>query len=243
MESQEALTPEHPIIEKDINKIDPNITLKEIKELHSQKLFIITKEIELKIPSILSYIQDIKNEILNKIHVINYLFALIQNIPYNLDLILSQKSDTKDQNLNIYEILINEYILTEKNETEYIQLLRDMLIFIFRKLSLNKDIYRYLFSYVSSYLNDKNNIEKNTKYYFKENNYHNLLQLIKLFYESKDDEDPINYFYFNGDINTNITISNRGNNILSLENNLYILLFIKLVDYTYISSLKQSIQK
>ena len=232
MESQIPLTPEETIIENDNNKIDPNITLKEVKELHSKKLFIITKEIELKIPSILSYIQDIKNEILNKIHIINYLFALIQNIPYNLDLILSQKSDTREQNLNIYEILINEYIFTEKNETEYIQLLRDMLIFIFRKLSLNKDIYRYFFSYVSIYLNDKNNIEKNTKYYFNEYNYHNLLQLIKLFYESKDDEDPINYFYFNGDINTNITITNRGNNILSLENNLYILLFVKLVDYT-----------
>ena len=240
MENQEPITPEDKNIENDIKKIDPNIILKEVKELHSKKLYIITKEIELKIPSILSYIQDIENEILNKIHVINYLFALIQNIPYNLDLILSQKSDTKEQNLNIYEILINEYILTEKNETEYIQLLKDMLVFIFRKLSLNKDIYRYFFSYVSSYLNDKNNIEKNTKYYFKESNYHNLLQLIKLFYESKDDEDPINYFYFNGDINTNITISNRGNNILSLENNLYILLFVKLVDYTYISSLKQS---
>ena len=71
MESQIPLTPEEAIIENDINKIDPNITLKEVKELHSKKLYIITKEIEFKIPSILSYIQDFKNEILNIIQVIS----------------------------------------------------------------------------------------------------------------------------------------------------------------------------
>ena len=237
--------PETPAIgeespQKDIDKIDPNIILKEVKDFHSKKLYIITKEIESKIPSILSYIQDDENEILNKIHIINYLLLLIQNIPYNLELILSQKSDIPNQNMNIYEILIYEYIFTDKNETDYIKLLKDILILIFKKLSLNKDVYRYIFSYISTYLNEKNNIEKNTKYYFNESNYYNLLELILLFYQSKEDEDPINYFYFNGDINTNITINNRVNNILDLENNLYILLFVKLVDYEYISSLKQN---
>ena len=240
MENQPKPSIEGESIEKENNEVDPNIILKEVKEFHSKNLYIITKEIESKIPSILSYIQSFENEILNKIHIIKYLFDIIQNIPYNLDLVLSQKSDIPNQNLNLYEILINEYIFTEKNETEYIQLLKDILVLIFKKLSLNKDIYRYMFSYVNNYLNDKNNIEKNTKFYFNEYNYHNLLQLIKLFYESKDDEDPINYFYFNGDINTNITISNPLYNILNLENNLYILLFVKLVDYAYIESLKQS---
>ena len=164
--------PETPAIgeespQKDIDKIDPNIILKEVKDFHSKKLYIITKEIESKIPSILSYIQDDENEILNKIHIINYLLLLIQNIPYNLELILSQKSDIPNQNMNIYEILIYEYIFTDKNETDYIKLLKDILILIFKKLSLNKDVYRYIFSYISTYLNEKNNIEKNNKYYFK----------------------------------------------------------------------------
>ena len=64
-----------------------------------------------------------------------------------------------------------------------------------------------------------------------------MLELILFFYQSKEDEDPINYFYFNGDKNTNIFINNKENNFLNLENDLYILFFVKLVDYNYISSL------
>ena len=144
MENPEASTIGEESPQKNIDKIDPNIILKEVKDFHSKKLYIITKEIESKIPSILSYIQDDENEILNKIHIINYLLLLIQNIPYNLELILSQKSDIPNQNMNIYEILIYEYIFTDKNETDYIKLLKDILILIFKKLSLNKDVYRYI---------------------------------------------------------------------------------------------------
>ena len=73
--------------------------------------------------------------------------------------------------MNLYEILIKEYIFIDKNEKEYILLLKDILSLIFKKLSLNKDVYRYLFSFVTIYLNEKYQNEKNEKYYFNENSF------------------------------------------------------------------------
>ena len=221
---------------KNIDNDSINI-LQEVKDYNKKQIYIITKKFESKIPKILSYLQNYENEIINKIHIVKYLILLIQNIPYNLDLILAQKSEDVNQKMNFYEILINEYIFTDKEEKEYILLLKDIIFLIFKKLSLNKDIYRYLFSFVSNYLNEKYQNEKNEKYYFKEYNYHRLLELILFFYQSKEDEDPINYFYFNGDKDTNIIINTKGNNVLNLENDLYILFFVKLIDYNYISSL------
>ena len=119
---------------------DSNTILQEVKDYHKKQIYIITKKFESKIPSILSYLQNYDNEILNKMHIIKYLISLIQNIPYNLDLISAQKSNDEKQKLNLYEILINEYIFVEKNEKEYIQLLKDIFFLIFKKLSLNKDI-------------------------------------------------------------------------------------------------------
>ena len=225
-----------------INDNEKKDILEEVKLYQTKQIYIITKELESKIPSILSYIQspNNKNEIINKINIINYLFSLIQNIPFNLDIILAQKSNDEKYKMNLYEILINEYIFIDKNEKEYTQLLKNIITYIFKKLSFNKDIYRYLFSYISNFLNQKNQIEKNENYYFNEYNYYKLLELILFFYQSKEDEDPINYFFFNGDKDTNITIKNKDNNILNIENNLYILFFIKLIDYNYISPLNEN---
>ena len=228
---------------KELEKFNDNNKddiLQEVKLYQTKQVYIITKEIESKIPSILSYIQNNKNDILNKINIINYLLSLIKNIPFNLDIILAQKSNDEKIKMNLYEVLINEYIFVDINEKAYIQLLKDIITYIFKKLSLNKDIYRYLFSYVSNFLNEKNNVEKTENYSFNEYNYHQLLELILFFYQSKEDEDPINYFFFNGEKNTNITINNKEDNILNLGNNLYILLFIKLIDYNYISSLNEN---
>ena len=215
-----------------------NNILNEVKYYHSNKIYIITNEIESKIPLMLSYIQNYENEIINKMYIIKYINSLVQNIPYNLGIILSQFSDNEKQSMNLYEILINEYIFTEKEEKDYILLLEDLIIFLFIKLSFNKNVYRYIFSFVSAFLNEKNHNEKNDKYYFNEYNYYKLLELIRLFYLSKEDEEPINYFYFNGDKNTNIII-NTENNFLSIDNNIYILLFVKLIDCKFIISVNQ----
>ena len=177
-----------------IGQDDDQITiLKEVKDYDAKKLYIVTENIESKMPSILSYLENMENEIFNKIYVIKYLISMIKNIPYNLELILAIKS--KNQNMNLYEVIINEFIYTEKNEKEYIKLLKELITLIFKKLSLNKDIYRYMLSYVGNFLNEKNNNEKNNKNYFNEYNYYQLLELILFFYQSVDDEEPYNYFF------------------------------------------------
>ena len=229
------------------NKINDEINiLNEIKELFDKNIFILTKEIEPKIPLILSYIQNPKNDIINKTQIIKYILSLIKNVPYNLEIILSKKSNKEKENKNLYEILIDQYIFTDKREKEYFKYLLELISFIFTKLSYNKDIYRYILSHISIFLNKKNqNNGEETKEgnYLNEINYYQLLDLIYLFYQSKKDDKPFNYFFFNGDGNANIVLNNDSKNNLDFSNDLYILLFIKVVDYQYISSIIEKNEK
>ena len=84
--------------------------IEKIKEYQSKRLYIITKELESKITSILCYLQKEENNITTKINIVNYLIELIKNIPYNSDIILALKSDNEKQKMNLYEILIYQYI-------------------------------------------------------------------------------------------------------------------------------------
>ena len=90
--------------------IDEQKLLNDIKEYSNKNLYIISKELEKQIPYILSYIQNSKSEIINKQEVIKYIKALIQNIEYNLEILLLYKSSNEKRKLNIYEILIEQYI-------------------------------------------------------------------------------------------------------------------------------------
>ena len=103
MEPQENIE-EKPKIEENENKIieekqsiqdesknetiDEQKLLNDIKEYSNKNLYIISKALEEKIPYILSYIQNSKSEIINKQEVIKYIKALIQNIEYNLEILL-----------------------------------------------------------------------------------------------------------------------------------------------------------
>ena len=83
--------------------IDEQKLLNDIKEYSSKNLYIISKELEEKIPYILSYIQNSKNEITNKQEIIKYFKSLIKNIVYNLEILLLYKSSNEKRKLNIYE--------------------------------------------------------------------------------------------------------------------------------------------
>ena len=102
------------------NNNDQSKILNEINEYQSRQIFIITKELEEKIPSILSYLQNDKNDPKQKLQIIEYIMSLIQNIPYNLDLILAKKSDNQDQKMNLYEVIIYQYIYSNKKKEKYI---------------------------------------------------------------------------------------------------------------------------
>lgn len=211
---------------------DPNI-LNEIIDYSNKNLFIITKEFEEKIPFALSYIQNEKNEISNKLKIIKYFISLTKNVTYNTDLLLVPKSKNEKRKLNLYEILVDQYIYTDKKETDYIKSLEDLVNIIFTKLSYNKELYRYILSYISNFLNGKNNNNDSSEITnLNEYNYFQLLNLICLFYQSIKDDKPINYYFFNGDKNTNIIINNS-NKSLDLNRDLYVFFFIKLIDYKF----------
>jgi len=83
--------------------------IEEIKNYQLKNIYIITKEIELKIPSILSILQKENFDFEMKSSIIKYLDSLIKNIPYNLGIILSKKSECQKK-MNLYEIIIDQYI-------------------------------------------------------------------------------------------------------------------------------------
>ena len=142
-------------VDENKNNDEQNV-LKEIKVYLDKNILIITKELGVKIPLILSFIQNEKNQILNKLKIIKYLTSLIKYVPYNLDIILAYKSKEKLQ-LNLYEIIIEQYIYTDKKQGSYIKNLEELLNLIFNKLSYNKEVYRYILSHISDFLNKKNN--------------------------------------------------------------------------------------
>ena len=216
---------------------DDKELIEKIKEYQSKRLYIITKELESKIPSILCYLQKEENNISTKAIIVNYLIELIKNIPYNSEIILALKSDNEKQKMNLYEILIYQYIYTDKNEKEYLNSLKKLISLVLKKLSYNKDVYQNIFSYISNFFNQKLNKNECEGSKFNEYNYNQLLDLILSFYQSTSDEEPLNYFYFNGDPNTYISLDNSRKGLLRLDNNLYFLLFVKLIDYNYISQL------
>ena len=223
---------------------DESESIVELVEKYQKiNLFIITKELYTKISSILSYIQKSDNPIEKKISIVNYLLLLIQNIDYNLNILLSIHSDNEPK-LNLYEIIIDQYIYSD--EKDYIQMLKNLITLIFRKLSMNKNVYRYILSHISKFLYDKGNNVK-IDYNFNSQSYNRILDLILQFYQSIDDTGPFNYFYFNGNNSANITIKSS-NNEFFLEKckqakqcvcSFYILLFAKLVDYNQLIPLEE----
>ena len=221
------------------NKINDEEILNLIQDYSNKNIIIITNELEEKIPFILSYLQNENNKISNKLDIIKYLNSLIKNIPYNTEILLVHKSTNDKQKMDLYKILIEQFIYTDKGEKEYIKYLEEILNMIFTRLSYNKELYRDFLEYISKFLNGKNNKNISEGINLNEYNYYQLLHLIYRFYQSKKDEKPINYYFFNGDKNTNITINNENKN-LDLAFDLYILFFIKLIDYEYLSKLFES---
>ena len=235
MEEEEKVI---PIENKTINPDETSEILNKVKTYEANNMYIITSEIDSNIPLILSYLQNDENEIQNKIQIIKYLHQLIKTIPYNLYLLLQKKSNNENQKMNLYEIIMDQFIYTESKETDYFKEMEEILSSIFIKLQYNKEVYRYIFSYLRNFLNVKYNNEKSEKN-FNQYNYKKLLKLIILFYQHNEDKDyPINYFFFNGEEDTNIIINNKEDNHLNIEYSLYLLFFVKVIDYKYISCIK-----
>ena len=164
-----------------------------------------------------------------------------------------------EEKLNLYQIIIYQYILyqnpinSKDEEDKYRSELHNLLILLLSKISLNKEIHHYIFSILMNFSN-----KTTEKMYFQNNNnFHDeskinnhseyltrFLELLKIFYnfynKLYDDDSIPNYFFFNGENSSSITIPNKENqkkNILNLEDTLCIMFFIKVFPSKIIKTL------
>ena len=226
--------------------------LKEVISLKDNNIYLISKSFEAIIADILSYLLEDNNtnQIKNKIEILNYLEELFKAVDYNSEIFLSKSSYGKN-NLNIFEIIIHEFILNTKQNSnsnedsksieEYHEELKNIFSILLSKISLDKKTYHYIFSFLINYINKKNNdIEKDEK--LNSEHISNVIELLQIFYQyAQNVDEPYNYFYFNNFIENNeenkseyiIKIKNRDNlnrkKILNLDDSFNILIFIKLV--------------
>ena len=221
--------------------------MKNIEERKSNNFYLIKEEN--LIIDILSYLQDKALSITNKLLIIKYLTECITIIPMNAEILISHKLKNKC----LYHIIIYQYITNFENK-EYCQELKNLLDILLKHISLNKSLYQYLISFLSNYinkknllLNDINNINIEANYFeeeinvneFNSNHLIAILELIHFFYDKGGkNAEPCNYFYFSGKPNNNIMIINDTKKINSI-NNIYILLFVKLIDLKYLEKFDQ----
>ena len=136
-------------------KISPNI-YQEIISLKEKNIYLFTEYFEEKIPEILSYLLESGNEfpIANKIQILLYLKDLFNKVEFYPEIFLKKK--TLKEKINIFEVIINQYIITNsEKEKDYLSELKNMFIFLLSKISLDKKTYKYIFSFLVNYLNNK----------------------------------------------------------------------------------------
>ena len=218
-------------------KFTENI-LQDINLLKSNEIYLISKNFELKIPEILSYLQSGSNSTSNKIFILKYLQNLFTKVNFNSEIFSNIFSNDKVR-LNLFQIIINQFICCTNDKGDYMRELKDLFILLLSQITLDKDTYHYIFSFLINYINKSNNNS-----YMNENkeNIWNLtsdklsrvLQLLQIYYQSMQSiDEPYNYFYFNGDEDSFIRIVNKENKktnkkYLNLEESLNILFFIKI---------------
>ena len=183
------------------------------------------------VEEVISYLQNTNNSIQNKLIIIKYLNNSLKKIPFNLDIFL------KSSKTPIYQTIIQEILLVdETNEKNYFDDLNQLFSLILSYTSYDKNIYKYILSFIADFMNSKigissenlsNPIVKN----FNKKSLNNILVLIISYYNNAIiNELPYNYFYFNGESASNIYIQNRQKKILRLNNDLYIFMHLKLLD-------------
>ena len=214
--------------------------LEDINLLKLKEIYLISKHFEEKIPELLSYLQGDSNSTPNKLLILKYLQILFTKVNFNSE-IFSHKLSNDKERLNLFQIIINQFINCPNDKDEYMRELKDLFILLLSQISLEKDTYHYIFSFLINYINKCNNNicldEKN------ENNWNltseqlsRVLQLLQIYYQSMQNiDEPYNYFYFNGEEDSSITILNKINTktnktYLNLDDeSLNILIFIKLI--------------
>ena len=218
--------------EKVETKISPNL-YQDIISLKKKNIYLISESFEQKIPEILSYLLSKSAEypIANKIQILIYLQDLIKKVDFHAEFFSTKKS--LNENLNIFQVIINQIITCNEKELDYIKELKNTFILLLNKITLDRKTFKYIFSFLINYLN-KDEQKLNS------GNISRILDLLNIFYTNiqkiseKDD-----FIYFNNtskegkDDDYLIKIQNKDNmnrkKILNVDDSLNILLFIKLI--------------
>ena len=128
--------------------------------IKNKNIYLISKNMEQRITEILSYLQSDSNPINNKIQIIKYLQTLFMKVEFNSEIFLRKNIKEKEK-LNLYKIIINQYIFysnpeNKQEEENYRSDLRTLFLLLLSQVPFEKDSYHYILSPLINYLNEKN---------------------------------------------------------------------------------------
>ena len=151
-----------------------------------------------------------------------------------------------------YVLADMQVLPSENDENTYRKELLELFNILLTQVTIDRESYHYILSFLLKYINEKNNIESrvnpNKEEQKIENNltaehFKRILILLEKFYQFLDESKlSLNYFFFSGEENSSITIQNKNSSkdnkkILNMDDNLCILLFIKVFPSEYIKTL------
>ena len=258
--SQEKVSNEDSIISSSTSiSISTEPIIQDITK--GQNAYIIQKSIEQRIPEILSYLQTDSNLANNKISILKYLQSLLFSVEFNSEILLRKTINEKEK-LNLYKVIIQQYIFytnignKKEDEENYRSELQNLFLMLLSQVILDKDSYHFILSPLINFINRKNIlnstkknsaggnsfIENDSNINLKPEHLKRVLILLKYFYGYCNNECSINYFFFGGDSDSNITIPNKDINldknkkILNLDETLCVMMFIKVLKSEYIKA-------
>ena len=230
-----------PILISPNNNETDSLSENIIQEIKSNEKYLITKDIESKIPVLLTYLKNKSNPISNKLIIIKYMRNLFTKVKFNSEIF--KKASEK---INIYKIIINQYIIN-KQEEEYLKELKDLFLLLLSQITLDKETYHYIFSFIIDYINKcNNNIAINDNNIFDSEQLSKILFLLQSYYQGiQTIDEPYNYFYFSGNSDTYIKIDLKHNDNFIKKfkniNEISFLFFIELLPRDIIKETNQEI--
>ena len=212
-----------------------------IEDLKKCEIDIINKNSESKIIKLLDYLKSTSYPVSNKLIILKYLENLFINVNFNSEIILKE---SKKLDLNLFQIIINQYITIPNNKEneEYLIELKELFILLLSQITLDRESYHYIFSFIIDYINKINNGINQINNIFTSEQLSKILLLLQLYYQNNQSVDePYNYLYFNGDPDIFINIYLKGNKKLFSCQDINILFFIKLLPNKIVTKINPEI--
>ena len=219
--------------------------IQEINWLKSKEIYLISKNFEAKIPDIFAYLQSDSNSYSNKLLILKYLENIFTKINFNSAILYYKVSNNEKEKLNLLQIIINQYVTCPNEKIDYLTELKNIYTLLLSQVTLDKDTYHYIFSFLINFINKCNNntnINENivqnqdANCNLNDQQLSRIIHLLQIYYQSVQTiDEPYNYFYFvNPDKENYINISNKDNpkthkKFFNLDESLNILMYIKLL--------------